>query len=357
MSERGDSFARLLGEVDGPVAPRPEFADALLERLLDELNAENSEGTPGTGMFPGLIPSDQRRIPPPHPTGHLGRLGAPPASSPGLRRGAVAVLATAALVLLVFGASVLLLRGSHPAGIGGKRDLQAPLAAPTPEPGTSGDETLLAVTLPAAYFPHWDIAGSAFAHFSIGSNSETTWNHPAARVEYVISGTYTVRSDGPSQVVRAGTQGRLEAAPTGTGITLGPGDAMIAPPETVSNYVNSGKSRIDLLSWILTEGGDSDNPTPSGWSSSDVDLRPQITPPDGAKTVRLQRVDLATDGVLSAPPGVLQMGVTLPTNAAGTPVFSSIRTEPDGSLVNYGLEPVTAYVITVDPFSEATPMP
>src|SRR5215213_10261839 len=37
MPEHGDGLARLLHDVDGPVLPRPEFAEALLHRLLGEL--------------------------------------------------------------------------------------------------------------------------------------------------------------------------------------------------------------------------------------------------------------------------------------------------------------------------------
>ena len=75
------------------------------------------------------------------------------------------------------------------------------------------------------------------------------------RVEYVVAGTYTVRSDGPTQIVRVGGAGTPEAIPAATPVDLGPGDALVVPFETASDYTNQGEIPMDLVQWRLHEDG------------------------------------------------------------------------------------------------------
>ena len=64
MSAR-DPVAMILAGLDGPVAPRPEFADALLARLLEELGeGEAPAGRPWRAAFrpPRILPSARPRL-------------------------------------------------------------------------------------------------------------------------------------------------------------------------------------------------------------------------------------------------------------------------------------------------------
>jgi DNA-binding beta-propeller fold protein YncE len=98
MPEHGDDLARLLRDVDGSVPPRPEFAEALLDRLLGELTGQPADvaSAPPSRVLPATPLAAERR-------GIDGREWAP-ARRPGR---SFSAFATAALVLLGF--AVLLL--------------------------------------------------------------------------------------------------------------------------------------------------------------------------------------------------------------------------------------------------------
>jgi DNA-binding beta-propeller fold protein YncE len=87
----GDPFARVLRAADAPAAPRPEFADELLRRLLGELGEER----PSEPVRPGTAPGGLSR---PQPTASA----ASPAPFPRWRRDRpLWPLTTAALLVLV----------------------------------------------------------------------------------------------------------------------------------------------------------------------------------------------------------------------------------------------------------------
>ena len=92
----------------------------------------------------------------------------------------------------------------------------------------------------------------------------------------------------------------------------------------------------------------------------DVDLSHQPPLPQGAGRLRLRRIELAAEEEFAPPPGTLQLAVTLPENAAGTPTSSFIghRTTMNGSAIrNVGSEPTTVYVITLEPAATGTATP
>src|SRR5215207_5642231 len=63
MPEHGDRLARLLHDVDGPVPPRPEFAEALFDRLLGELTGqpEDIASAPPSRVLPATPLAAERR--------------------------------------------------------------------------------------------------------------------------------------------------------------------------------------------------------------------------------------------------------------------------------------------------------
>ena len=129
MPESGDAFARLLRDLDGAVPPRPEFAEALLDRLLDELtgNPEGVTSSPDpTPIQPTTPPAVERQR----------GSGQESASTRRPRRFPTA-LATAALVVLAAVASLLVLAPGRL-----MRQPQAPVLIPA----LSGTATQTAIT-------------------------------------------------------------------------------------------------------------------------------------------------------------------------------------------------------------------
>ena len=126
MPEHGDGLARLLRDVDGPVPPRPEFTEALLDRLLGELtgNPEVTASSPPPSPARPPMPSAA------HPRGYDGR-GWIPARR--LYRFPTA-LATAALVLLTLVGEFLPLVPAAKPGSNGLRCLSPPSAGPQRRP-------------------------------------------------------------------------------------------------------------------------------------------------------------------------------------------------------------------------------
>ena len=103
-----DPVERLLSSLDRPLSPRPEFAEGLLDRLLSELESERDADLPSMPdtedlMLDPIALRPTTLVPAaPLPDVHL------PAPRRGVRRDRVLThVATAALVILTLGASVL----------------------------------------------------------------------------------------------------------------------------------------------------------------------------------------------------------------------------------------------------------
>src|SRR4051812_16986462 len=103
MPERGDPFARVFRSVDDLAAPRREFADALLARLLEELAEDTGEpksrlDDPGTLVGPSPVGRGPNAAP--NASSDRQQRGMVPLGGRGRARGMRTMLATAALVLL-----------------------------------------------------------------------------------------------------------------------------------------------------------------------------------------------------------------------------------------------------------------
>jgi hypothetical protein len=273
----------------------------------------------------------------------------------------LALLATAALVVLTLGASYVAFQRSHTNRESGRAvSIPALVASTTPSASHPAQE-LLDLPIPNEMIPRGDTLGSGLGHETIPPGTTATWDSPTLHVEYVISGTFTVRSTGPMQIVRTGGGGEPEAVPSGTEITLGPGDAMVTPRETTSHYANPGPTPAEILTWSMNEGASvASGPTPDDWITHDVDVSQQPPFPAGEGRLRLRRIELAPKEELTPPPGALQFGVTLPENAAGTPTPGSIerRISRGGAAIrNFGSEPTTVYVFTLEPAAAGTATP
>jgi hypothetical protein len=342
---------RVIRAATRSTASHPATAPAsVLDRLwvaIDQLEeSARMERVPVQASMPhGLSLPDRLH---PHRTGEAGR-----ADGSGGPQRVLALLATAALVLLTLGASYVAFQRSHTNRESGQSASIPALVAPATPPASRPAEELLDLPIPEAMIPRSDPLGSGLGHETIPPGTTATWDLPALHVEYVISGTLTVRSTGPMQIVRAGGSGEPESVPSGTEITLEPGDAVIAPRETTSDYTNPGPAPAEILTWSMHEGatGAASVP-PNEWVTHDVDTSAQPPLPAGAGRLRLRRIELAPKEELAPPPGTLQFAVALPENAAGTPIPGSVeyRVSRSGAAIrNFGSEPTTVYVFTLEP--------
>jgi hypothetical protein len=235
--------------------------------------------------------------------------------------------------------------------------------AATPAPDAMAlSETLLEVQIPAEAMPYGNTVMGGLNHQTIPASVTASWGPesgaccPGVRVDYVLSGTYTMRSNMAGWVVRAG-ESNLDGVVAGADLVLGPGDASIFQNEATITYANGGPDPVEMLFWIVFDGvngGYSTDPTPAGAEMHDSDIRfalPSV--PFGPALVRLRLVELAPEERLAPPDGAVQFAVTLPPSMPGTAVAANrIATESDGSAVNLGSAAGLVYVLTWDPESQ-----
>jgi hypothetical protein len=247
-------------------------------------------------------------------------------------------LATAALMLLALG---LVFVALGPGNVRLRLGASGPVVVEAPSSLPSGvtETTLVEEAVPAAYLPPWEVATSGFAHIAIPPRSSSTWTTPALRLEYVLTGGYSVRSDGPSQVIRRGTTAAEDIAAETT-VALAPGDALLAPAGTLSAYTNDGSDAAELLSWIVFDRTGAQAPAPPTWTDYNLievrDIRMEVS----ALSVRLQRVDLQPGATWTASGESLQLPIPADREYR-------IAQASDGAWKNVGAEPSAIFVAEV----------
>lgn len=384
MHDRGDhrladAIDRAWDELfrDAPADANPAALDSDLVATVERLHALNVAPTAdpvfASNLWADLMRArgiaDDRR---PHPAldpvprdqavSPLRRSTPVPNGAPSLRRGlGVPRLAAAAVLLLLVLGLVYVTVGpgrsdpGHPAGI------PAAVIPTTPVPPVPTEEVLLTLPLAAGALPGGEHLIGGLNHIVMPPAGTTTWeasrgtSFPGLRVDYVLTGTYTVQVAGPAQVLRAGV-GTPEAVPVDTAVTLGPGDAVAFANDTTATYANPGSTPVEVLFWILfdgSSGGYTTDPIPPGWIISDVDVQTTgLIVPTGSATLRVRRVELAAGAVVPAPPsGTLQFRVALPaTFAAGTPSpFAYLLDRPsDGSIRNGNRQAISVCILTLE---------
>lgn len=280
--------------------------------------------------------------------------------------------ATAALLVLVLVVSLFaagpLRPGRGPAEPAG---LPAVIEAPaTPSPGAATEETLVEAMIPAELFPEGEHITSEAAHLTMPPGSSGAWkgservDWPGLRVQHVLSGAITIRSEADAQVLRAGGGSAMEDVPGGTEIVLEPGDTWLARNETPYEVDNPAEAPAVFLLWVLANLGDPDVGyiylEPGPWSIDFSDpLPPGVRPPASPATLRIRRIELPEKGRVPAAPGaIVQHGVRPPVDAAGKTILDpSLGTLRTGVVVNIGRKPITAYVLSLEPAGGATASP
>jgi hypothetical protein len=322
---------------------RPGPTLAFTQQLREELM--HAHAIPiSSDPRPALLPNhDARRA----------WLGTAPPLPVRRRSWAMPHLATAVLLLVLLGLGYVTVgpdrfRAAQPPAI------PAAMASPaTPATSEPVAQTLATITLPADTFPS-QISGG-LNHYTIPvetrSSTAETWVSTCCtglRLDYVLSGTVTVRSTGPVQLLRPGASAWEVIAPE-TALSLNPGDAVLLRMEDAFAATNASVTPVDLLEGVLFGGMIADDPIPNGWDYHDQDILHSLVPmPPGPVTVRLHEATLEPGADLPLPLGaVLQLAVTLDERA-------TVGSRGTFDKRNLGKAPVAIYVLTLEPAEAGT---
>jgi hypothetical protein len=256
------------------------------------------------------------------------------------------ILLSAALLVLTLGVALgarLPGRVSGP-DHGGAPAIQAP-ATPSPV-ATNG--VVLEFTVPVVDLPTTDWARTVFDHLSIppgttAAGSSNCCSGPM--IEYVLSGSYTVRVAAAIKVIRAG--GTIEHIPANTEVTLGPGDGLISRSETAAQITVAGPKPAELLNWILVDH--SRDPAKHeehvlrSWIVRRDDTKNPITAiPRAPLEVQIRKVSVPSGDAIPAPATGLLLVMPIAPGSYVTHVS-------DGSTQVFGTDeqPVTTYLLTL----------
>jgi hypothetical protein len=270
------------------------------------------------------------------------------------------VLFTLTFAYLAFGPPRLGRQAEQPAG------LPAAFSTPASPPADMmAEETLLEITLPADALPNTVYSGQN--HYTIPPGSSARWEPSrfsstcctGSRLNYVFEGAYTVRSEGPIQVLRSGAE-RWEDVPAGTEIMLEPGDALLTWMDDSFDAVNASSAPVELLDGILFDGEMTTDPIPQessgrpAWTFHDQDIMLEQQPvPSEPVILRLRQATLPKGGILPRPPGaIVQLAVSLDANDI---VITESPSNPNPfELRNLGSGPATIYVLSLEPEGSAS---
>jgi hypothetical protein len=358
-----ETVQQLHARDDAPGADQA-FAATLLTNLEERMNTTYGDlKAPTDPLRLSMMPSPNGRRPISLPW-----LPLAPRTSSRSRGWPMTHIATAALVLFTLTFAYLALgparfgrQAEQPAG------LPAALSTPaSPSAGMIAEETLAEITLPEEAVPATIYSGQN--HYTIPPGSSGRWEPSSfsptcctgPRLNYVLEGTYTVRGDGPMQVLRSGAA-QWEDVPAGTEIMLEPGDALLSWMDDSFDAVNSGSAPVELLDGILFDGGMTTDPIPQksgggpAWTFHDQDIMLTQQPvPSEPVILRLRQATLPKGGVLPRPPGaILQLAVSLD---AGDVVLTENPHNPNPfELGNLGSGPATIYILSLEPAGAASP--
>jgi len=345
-----DTFRRLrfMGQTPLPESAQARVGQAVATAIADVARNPARHNWPSNGAASGAIRNDLLWSDIDELGGMMNAALTSPRALFALRT-RFAAYVVAALLVLALGIGLLvrgpgLPRREHEKSIPAA---QAP-ASPTALPST--DTTLLRVTLPAAALPKGEGISGGLAHFSIPPGTRSTWTPPCCPgplIEYVVSGSYSVKAEVALKVVR--TDGSIQDVAANEEITLGPGDALISRNETVVEGANTGAVPVELLGWVIIEDSGFGGHSLPGWLSGDASVQGDLVILPESMSVELRRVTLEPNSELPPPvAGTSQYAVVLPSNSAGTPVTAAVSEELSGGALIYGPEPVEVYVLTAE---------
>lgn len=347
---------------DDATGPDPVFIDHLLEDLMHTATSAVSSSpfailghSSPNGRVLDVLPPE--RSPRRHATSAHG------ASA---RRFGVGYLALAAVALLLLAGSFAAIARNE---LSGSRQPGGYIAAvdpvtPTPQPGIGG-QVLITAQLAAEWLPgDRPVVSFYLATFDAGATAE----HPAGslpkgmRLDYVVAGSYTIRSEGQLVVLRgdaaAGTPSASESAITaqpetvepGVEVTLRAGDAVIITDLAAAHTITNAGSELALvIAGSLLEM----SPPGPPMNASDIQQLEETTASlAGPLTVTLRQVRLELDGKI---PGT-ETGVQVSGADPRSSDESRLAKGSGGSISNRGNGPVDVWVLTIEPQATSTPV-
>ena len=162
--------------------------------------------------------------------------------------------ATALLLLVAIGLGYLVFGPNRP-NPERPADQPAVVAPATASPSATPDGTLATISLPSGELPSEVIGG--FNYYSVAPGSVGTWDWTCCtglRVDYILSGTLTIRGAGPMQVLRGDGAGSWEDVAAGNKIVLDAGDALASRMEDTFESVNAGSVPVESIGRVLFTG-------------------------------------------------------------------------------------------------------
>jgi hypothetical protein len=301
---------------------------------------------------------------PPSANGHAPGLALLPSAAPlrwppaTARPGWIlAQLATAALLLVTLGLGYL----TFGPGRQGERvpALPALVAPATATPSETTLETVFATTLPAAQITSaGDLNTFLLTHAVIEADTRVPIQGQIAGplIIHVLQGKLTLRVDGPLQIVRGpdeavnahGASGVEDISP-GTEAVLGPGDTAVYAYERPAEFANLGATSVHLV-----VGGYLAGLVPGPLADlTFIDYAEQYPvpalPPGPVRATLMRAVVPAKEAVPAPPPGTL-------IRAVGAEGEVSIGEGSDGAIRNVNSEPITIYLLTLEPSGATSAM-
>ena len=267
---------------------------------------------------------------------------------PDLRRSRPAPAAVAALILVAMGLGYLAQAWDHgnPSRLGG---IPAPVVddgAPLPD-GVTDAETLVEVVMPTGIIPPGTRTDLALMFDSIPSGTvrkaglDQTGCCAGLNVNLILTGTATVRAEGPMQLIPKG--GNLEPVmiTPGSDVVVGPGDALVYRQETTWEWIVSESGPMSIL-WGVAYGGIFSPYVNMGFGHpEDFDALPNAPVPADGYPIRVWRATLEPGATLLPEPGASLLMVADPATDA------RIGELLGDAQKNLGPEPVSVYLMSV----------
>lgn len=351
-----DPVARLLEAVDHPIAPRAAFAEALLDRLLAEL-----EGGPGPARRPQEAPmTDATSVRFPS--------SVPLRSAPEANRAAIAGRPRRAMAHLAFAALLLLTLGSAFIAFGGRQ------WGATPAPAPGGVDQLLvraSSSTPPTSTGRW----TGIERLTIAPGTTLAVGPGAEYVEGIFlfvveSGAVEFEAEGDAGYVRAKDPAdRIAPIAPGETAALTVGDRGFVPSRVFAQWRNVGTEPA-----VLLDGSLAATDTGSAEGQRSLVATYGLAWPEPAVGLELHRVSLEPGAELpsGALPGLAllyvdagEIEVSLGTAAAPRTrafaegegmVAAQWDLRADGVLRNSADQPTVLFVLTMIPAAPpATP--
>lgn len=349
-----DGFAT--GRVDDPVDLDPTLVEAV-RRLHAASDVDGPTHDFVTRLQEDLMLTDVAALPRPTsldplvvPNGFVRSsrdMRADPSSLPDRRSGWLPPLLIAAMILLTVGLGyrVLTSGDGDTSRLGG---VPAPLVDgrdPLPE-GVTDAEVLVEVLVPEGVIAAGERTDLALMLDTIPpgtvrkSGLDQTGCCPGLNVNLVLTGTATVRADGPMQLVPSAGSLELVMITPGTDIVIGPGDTLVYRQETAWEWTVSESGPMSLL-WGVAYGGIFSPSVNMGFGHpEDNHLLSDVTLPASGYPIRLWRATLDPGASLRPEPGVSQLMVTDPAADA------RIGEQSGNAFKNLGAQPVSIYLMS-----------